>query len=187
MKISKKSQNQKKSVSRKQRGASNPDRVIREFNVYYNYILSNFENRDGRNGDLLTRPLIPYELNVCQEWMTDTRDVIIEDGREHDFAALEVGVITQLLIPHNGKYFRINFTVTNKSDPEARQLIREYMEEVYGGGFIEFDNANDDQNRYFSTPGAQVDIENFFSGGYRKQRSQSKNVSRKQRGARPPK
>ena len=178
MKISKRAHNQKKrsqskSVSRKQRGASDPDRV-RQFYVYYNYILSNFQGEGGRNGQLLTIPLNPYELGICQDWMTDTRDVIIGDGRDYDFAALEVGVISQLQQTLNGKHFRINFTVRNKSHEEATELIREYMEEVYAGGYIEFDQANyrvhqsDNRNRYYSTPGHEVDIENFVSGGYRK-------------------
>jgi len=197
MKISKRSQKQKrrsqsKSFSRKQRGASNPD-AVRRFYVFYNYILSNFQDEDGQNGELLNRQLNAYELGVCQDWITETRDMIIEDGRDYDFAALEVGVITQLQQPHNGKHFRINFTVRNKSHEEATELIHEYMEEVYAGGFIEFDNQNyrvhesNDQNRYYSTPGQQVDIEDFVSGGYQKKRSQSRNVSRKQKGARPPK
>jgi hypothetical protein len=185
MKISKRAHNQKKrsqsqSVSRKQRGASDPDRV-RQFYVYYNYILSDFQGEGGRNGELLTRQLNAYEFAICQDWITETRDVIIDDGRDYDFAALEVGVITQLQQPRNGKHFRINFTVRNKSHEEAIELIHEYMEEVYAGGYIEFDNQyyrvheSNDQNSYYSTPGQQVDITDLVSGGYRKQR-----------GARPP-
>jgi hypothetical protein len=193
MRNSKRTQNQKKRLSRVkrshiQRGASDPDR-IRQFYVYYNYIIDNFSDY-SLDGQLLTRQLNAYELGICQTWITETRDVIIEDGRDYDFAALEVGVITQLQQPRNGKHFRINFTVRNKSYEEATELIHEYMDEVHGDGYIQFDlqhyvdpdsddyrvPESDDRNRYYSTPGYEVDIENFVSGGYRKQR-----------GAKPPK
>jgi hypothetical protein len=138
---------------RKQRGAS--AKLIHEYYVYYNYIISNFQNDGGINGQLLTRPLYNWELNICQENMEDTRDIIIEDGRPQ-YKHLNVGRVTQLPSPHNNKYFRINFTVINKSDEDARILIRGFMEELHGGVWIE---DLDDQNRYYSTPGQDVDIE----------------------------
>lgn len=178
MKISKRTQNQKKRSnskkggSRKQRGASDPN-AVREFYVYYNYILSNFQNEGGRNGDLLTRQLNTYELDVCQSTMEENLDSIISDGRPQ-YDALSLGVVTQLKPPHNGKHFRINITVRNKTDEQATELIAGYMDEVYGGGFIVFDQTNyrnhesNDQNRYYSDPGDQIDIENGVAGGYQK-------------------
>ncbi len=178
MKISKRTQNKKKKSqtriggARKQRGASDPN-AVREFYVYYNYILSNFENEGGRNGDLLTRQLNTYELDVCQSTMEENLDSIITDGRPR-YDALSLGVVTQLEQPHNGKHFRINITVRNKTDEQATELIAGYMDEVYGGGFIVFDlpiyrnHESDDQNRYHSDPGDQIDIENVVAGGYKK-------------------
>jgi hypothetical protein len=180
MKISKRSQNQKKRSNskkggaRKQRGASEPN-VVRQFNVYYNYILSNFQNEGGQNGDLLTRQLNTYELDVCQQNMEEDLDNIINDV-DPQYKDLSLGVITQLIPPHNGKHFRINITVRNKTDEEATKLIREYMEEVYASRYTEFDlpiyrvHESDDQNRYYSDPGNQIDIENVVAGGYQKKR-----------------
>ena len=182
MKISKRSQNQKKRSnsktggSRKQRGASDPN-VVRQFNVYYNYILSNFQNEGGRNGDLLTRQLNTYELEVCKFTLEYNLDSIIKYVVDRKYNDLDLGFVKQLEQPRNGKHFRINITVRNNTDEQATELIRAYMHEVYEAGYIEFDQKNyrnhqsDDQNRYYTSPGDQIDIENVVAGGYRKKRS----------------
>ena len=161
---SKKRSNSKTGGSRKQRGASDPN-VVRQFNVYYNYILSNFKNEGGKNGDLLTRPLNEYELIVCNDYIYDSTEDMDQ------FKDLEFGVAKQLEEAHNGKHFIINFIVKNKTHEEATKLIHEFMEEIYAGGFIEFSKRHsEDPNRYYSSPGDEIDIENFVLGGYQKKK-----------------
>jgi hypothetical protein len=181
MRNSKRTQNKKRvsqvKRSRKQRGSSDPDKKKRtkNFTVYYNYTI-----RDT-NGEILTRRLNRNELGVCRDWMIETRDIIIADHAPQ-FANLQVGLLEQLEEPYDGYRFSLLIIVTDKSNEQAINLIRDYMDET-AADYITFDwphrptHISDDQNRYLNTTQEEIRIEEVqLIGG-----------SQKQRGAKPPK
>jgi hypothetical protein len=171
MRNSKRAQNQKKKLSRvkrfrKQRGSSDPDKIkITHFTVYYDYMINNFEDEGDRNGQFLTRGLTPYELGECQDWMRETRDIIIEDHAPQ-FADLEVGRLTQLEPPYHGKRFSLFLRIRNKSTEEAIDLIRDFMDET-AADHVLFDwplrptHESHDQNRYVNTTRDEIEIEEW--------------------------
>ena len=187
MRNSKRAQNQKKKLSRvkrsrKQRGSSDPDKKkTKHFTVYYNYIVLNFPNEDGRNGEFLTRTLTPYELGVCRDSARETREAIIGQYAPQ-FAYLEVGLVAQLEEPYDGKRFSLPIKVYNKSNDQAIDLIRNYMDEIASED-VRFDwphrpaHESDDQTRYVITTREEIEIEETPPIG----------GSRNQRGATPPK
>jgi len=162
MRNSKRARIQKKKRISRQRGSSDPN-VPKRFLVFYNYVLKN-ESEDGGPDTPLTRELNEYELDVCQQVMEETVGDIKKYVEGYDFAALRIGKVVQLEQPANDKHFVLDFTVTNKSVEEAIALIRVCMEEVYASGYTHFDQSNyrehrsNDQNRYFTTPGQNVDV-----------------------------
>lgn len=173
MRNSKRSQNQKKRGSRlrrsrRQSGSSDPYKT-RRFNVYYNYVISNFQNEGGRNGEILTRQLNPYEIGVCRDLITETRRIIIGDHAPQ-YADLIVGNVIQLQEPHNGKHFRLLMIVKNKTHQEALDLINGFMDETVAGGYVTFDwphrdiHESNDQNRYVNTELENIEI---VESGYR--------------------
>ena len=111
-----------------------------DYNVYYNYRLHRFPNFDNRHGEKFTRPLNARELSVCQEWMNEMRNAIIEHGGKQ-YTDLHVGLLTQLPLPHNDFFhFQIVISVRNKTIEEATKLLHEYMQLVSTRGYMEFDD-----------------------------------------------
>ncbi len=150
----------------RQIGGINDERMY--YNVYFNYIISNFGNPYQTNGQFLTRQINNFEHRTCWDYITETRDIVIEDHAPQ-LANLRVVNLSQLGQPRNNKHFNLELYTINKTRQESLGLINDLMYELGGSGWIEFNvNESADINRYYSSyDPADIDIvEIVISGGF---------------------
>ena len=135
--------------SRKQQGGVSQRRSL--YNVYFNYILSNFQNEGGKNGEFLIRKINNFEHRTCWSYITETLATVIDDHAPQ-LIALGVAKLTQLEQPYSDKHFNLLVYTKDKTNEESLQLINDLMDELGGSGYIEFHTAeSDDKNRYYSS------------------------------------